>query len=178
MDVEKTTLWLATSSPELVSGLHWNLTANSRVFIEVRTYSISPGHPLVSRQHLSRLPCVPHQDVSGNKQRGGRCGGHTCHILTSCPGRFEPPRRERASRVRLTRLLLQGLRRESGSLVTKGCSFNPQLLLTPPSVSRCLPAPDELAVALHAAICRRCVNVCMKRCKSLCIKASAKYKMQ
>ena len=80
MNVEKTTLWLATSSPELVSGPRWNLTAYSCVFIEVRTYSISPGHPLVSGQHLSCLPCVPHQDVSGDERRGGRCGGHMSHI--------------------------------------------------------------------------------------------------
>ena len=34
--------------------------------------------------------------------------------------------------------------------------------------------PDELAVALHGWLCYRCVNVCIKRCKSLWIKASAK----
>ena len=37
-----------------------------------------------------------------------------------------------------------------------------------------LTAPDELAVALHGWLCRWCVNVCIKRCKSLWIKASAK----
>ena len=37
-----------------------------------------------------------------------------------------------------------------------------------------LTAPDELAVALHGWLCRRCVNVCINWCKSLWIKASAK----
>ena len=51
----------------------------------------------------------------------------------------------------------------------------------PPSwVSMCpwakhltLTAPDELAVALHGWLCRRCVYVCINRCKSLWMKASA-----
>ena len=45
------------------------------------------------------------------------------------------------------------------------CSWARQLTLT---------APDELAVALHGWLCRRCVNVCINRCNSLWIKASAK----
>ena len=37
-----------------------------------------------------------------------------------------------------------------------------------------LTAPDELAVFLHGAHHRRCVNECTNRCKPLLIKASAK----
>ena len=37
-----------------------------------------------------------------------------------------------------------------------------------------LTAPDELAVAFHGLLCRRCVNLCINWCKSLWIKASAR----
>ena len=38
-------------------------------------------------------------------------------------------------------------------------------------------APDEWDVTVHGWLRRRCVNVCMNRCKSLWIKGSAKCKM-
>ena len=50
----------------------------------------------------------------------------------------------------------------------------PRVLMCPWARHLTLNAPDELAVALHGWLCRRCVNVCINWCKSLWIKASAK----
>ena len=54
------------------------------------------------------------------------------------------------------------------------CFFEQLVLTLPWARHLTLTAPDELAVPLHVWLCRRCVNACINRCKSLWIKASAK----